>query len=940
MMSVLVTLTFFSASADLWINNAADLRTFRDAVNNGTTYSGQTVYLTTDINLSGESWTPIAYTPKGGTTRWFEGTFDGQGHKITNFNVDVRIKSATNQYPFGGLFGRNSGTIKNLQVEGATIYAEAESGTLNSSAAGGIAGYNTGTITYCVVKSSNITAKINYGVDGACSYAGGIAGAQKDGTISYCYVEGNTITAKKSSSWATSDTYTNALSNKWSGSNTQTECCTSTTDYTNFKNSRNNAAWSFNNIPGAAVAEPYTWEANGITPKKHYAVNVTNDFADNGSYLSAGAKIISPASEYQLVSGGKTYNLYNAGTTINFEIDVEGKGAPGYEIEYLGGYNFVKKNGYYVDKAYLTYNYFTNPSQSVEKVEISAGNANDDSAINHTTKRYYRTNTFSITSPAKATTLAYTTRCEDEFEVFVGDAKAFQLLQLTEAGKEKLSVAASYLTYNANNGGELYFVNDDAKATKLSESELAAAWEMINDANAAAYYNWSLKTWVAIELPESYIAYAKNAESATLSKVTNNAYNLNVNGEVISVAPQADGTFAYICTSQLGNNNLSVALDYATSVNADHITTNAAKELSLSLIAPKALKASQNEITFDVVADAGTTEGEIIVTDNEGKEYNVENAVYNAMSVSFSFAKPNIDASFGEKYDVVYIPTLNAGTKGKFIDNDITSSENRTFKFDNINIFDENISFGLETRYYAKGSNFDEESYIASTIGEDIYAEATLPEMEYASSDILPSVSSYIKAVPNDENVIDIYMSETKITFDQMPNIAGVELSNNYFDIDIFDIEIDEIEGLQLGSEIYDLGKVIEMPEVVSPMIVSATPVYMFVSNMRLTEITGMSSAMLTATIAKDPEYVALRGMIGVSEIEVDDDIVVGVDSALADGVSIKTGAGRIEILGAEDNQIYNVSGVLVGAGKSCYNVANGFYLVKLGNKTIKVVVK
>ena len=72
MMSVLVILSFFSASADLWINNAADLRTFRDAVNNGTTYSGQTVYLTTDINLNGESWTPIANTPKGNDNRWFE----------------------------------------------------------------------------------------------------------------------------------------------------------------------------------------------------------------------------------------------------------------------------------------------------------------------------------------------------------------------------------------------------------------------------------------------------------------------------------------------------------------------------------------------------------------------------------------------------------------------------------------------------------------------------------------------------------------------------------------------------------------------------------------------------------------------------------------------------------------------------------------------------
>ena len=41
---------------DLFINNKADLKEFRESVNSGNNYDSKNIYLTDDINLDGEEW--------------------------------------------------------------------------------------------------------------------------------------------------------------------------------------------------------------------------------------------------------------------------------------------------------------------------------------------------------------------------------------------------------------------------------------------------------------------------------------------------------------------------------------------------------------------------------------------------------------------------------------------------------------------------------------------------------------------------------------------------------------------------------------------------------------------------------------------------------------------------------------------------------------------
>ena len=87
------------------ISNEYELRAFADTVNDGTSYVGQTIILDNDIELAG-NWTPIG---KSGMP--FKGTFEGNGHKISNLNI-------VNQ-DYAGLFGYiNEGTIQNITVYG------------------------------------------------------------------------------------------------------------------------------------------------------------------------------------------------------------------------------------------------------------------------------------------------------------------------------------------------------------------------------------------------------------------------------------------------------------------------------------------------------------------------------------------------------------------------------------------------------------------------------------------------------------------------------------------------------------------------------------------------------------------------------------------------------------------------------------------------------
>lgn len=171
------------------ISTVDELKAFRDAVNGGNQYAGQTVKLTADLDLSSESnWTPIgnlvSYPGQS-----FNGTFDGQGHTISN----LTCTDNTPNYAVAGLFGSIvSGTIKNLTVKNVNL------NSLHYAA--GIVAYtsNTPTIENCHVIGGTIKSTpelINGSYDNG-DKAGGIMGyATAGSTINNCTVQDVTISA-------------------------------------------------------------------------------------------------------------------------------------------------------------------------------------------------------------------------------------------------------------------------------------------------------------------------------------------------------------------------------------------------------------------------------------------------------------------------------------------------------------------------------------------------------------------------------------------------------------------------------------------------------------------------------------------------------------------------------------------------------------------------
>lgn len=94
------------------------LAAFAVSVNNGNNYLNYTVTLDEDLNLNNHEWTPI-----GTATNAFWGTFDGNGHTISN----LKITSGANV----GLFGHITLSpknytpgIKNLTINNVTIAAD------------------------------------------------------------------------------------------------------------------------------------------------------------------------------------------------------------------------------------------------------------------------------------------------------------------------------------------------------------------------------------------------------------------------------------------------------------------------------------------------------------------------------------------------------------------------------------------------------------------------------------------------------------------------------------------------------------------------------------------------------------------------------------------------------------------------------------------------
>lgn len=159
----------FSISTESELNKIAEWTS-----SSGSNFNDITLVLEKDIALScnkDNSFTPI------GINSSFKGTFDGNGHKISN----LYVKRAGRAGLFASIFGAS---IKNLTVEG-TVVGSSYSGT-DITGVGGIVGFSTSQILI-----ENCVSNVN--VSSSCKNTGGICGNVNggDSVIRNCINIGN-----------------------------------------------------------------------------------------------------------------------------------------------------------------------------------------------------------------------------------------------------------------------------------------------------------------------------------------------------------------------------------------------------------------------------------------------------------------------------------------------------------------------------------------------------------------------------------------------------------------------------------------------------------------------------------------------------------------------------------------------------------------------------
>lgn len=180
------------------INSAADLLGLAQLVNDGTeTFSGKTIMLEDNIDLSSVCYpanengtAEVSWTPIGDATHAFAGMFDGNGHTIEGLHINETGSWEANTVLYKGLFGNNSGTIKNIIVTGNVTITNNKKDPNNSTAlaikgTGGIVGSSSGVIQSCgfagTVKVQGYTKKMEQkpyvNVPGA--FNGGVVGNGK-----------------------------------------------------------------------------------------------------------------------------------------------------------------------------------------------------------------------------------------------------------------------------------------------------------------------------------------------------------------------------------------------------------------------------------------------------------------------------------------------------------------------------------------------------------------------------------------------------------------------------------------------------------------------------------------------------------------------------------------------------------------------------------------
>lgn len=149
------------------ITNAAEFATFVSFAGRGTDFKGTTIYLETDLDLSG------VFSQQSEPIDYFIGTFDGQGHVFRNFMLN------SSQQHTGVLGFSRVMTIKNIVLdESCTIENSYDDGSTNDIYMGAIIGMCYAQNGPCVVSGCVNMANFSFSGNngGGILYLGGIAG--------------------------------------------------------------------------------------------------------------------------------------------------------------------------------------------------------------------------------------------------------------------------------------------------------------------------------------------------------------------------------------------------------------------------------------------------------------------------------------------------------------------------------------------------------------------------------------------------------------------------------------------------------------------------------------------------------------------------------------------------------------------------------------------
>ena len=131
--------------------------------------------LTADIELSGETWTPI-----GSESTLYTGTFDGQGYTISGMTIE-------NAESYSGLFGNVTGTVKNFTVTGSITITGDETVAKVGGAVGSLGTASAGGTVSGVISGVDIT------VSAGNDHIGGVVGSMPENsspTVENCIYTG------------------------------------------------------------------------------------------------------------------------------------------------------------------------------------------------------------------------------------------------------------------------------------------------------------------------------------------------------------------------------------------------------------------------------------------------------------------------------------------------------------------------------------------------------------------------------------------------------------------------------------------------------------------------------------------------------------------------------------------------------------------------------